>query len=148
MLRLTMWFVFVVQHCTWQLPMFIKDGPTMYLQVGTPTVPPLIVGLLDGKKLVANVSKDGSETLPVVDFGKLPVGQERILDLKLSNCAERPEFARETDVTPMPLDPFGPFSLLKYPTRLLAAQSQTISLSFMVSTAPAPRAPPLRKTAS
>ena len=110
----------------------------MYVQVQTTTVQPLIVGLLNGKKLVASVAKDGSETLPVVDFGKLPVGQERVLDIKLSNCPERPELARETDVTPLPLDPFGAFVLLKFPCRLVPSQSQTISLSFQVSLLPLP----------
>lgn len=104
----------------------------MYVQVQTSTVQPLIVGLLNGKKLVASVAKDGSETLPIVDFGKLPVGQERVLDIKLSNVPERPELACETDVTPLPLDPLGAFVLLKYPCRLVPSQSQTISLSFQV----------------
>jgi hypothetical protein len=71
-----------------------------------------------------------SETLPVIDFGKLPVGQERVLDIKLSNCIERIELVVDTDVTPVSLDPLGPFSVLKYPTRLKAGQSQTISLCF------------------
>jgi len=132
------WVVGCWQHCTWQLPIFVQNGPLMYVQVQTTTVQPLIVGLLNGKKLVASVAKDGSETLPVVDFGKLPVGQERVLDIKLSNCPERPELARETDVTPLPLDPFGAFVLLKFPCRLVPSQSQTISLSFQVSLLPAP----------
>ena len=60
----------------------------------------------------AQVGKDGSETLAVVDFGKLPVGQERVLDIKLTNCIELPNLAAETDVTLAALDPFGPFTLL------------------------------------
>jgi hypothetical protein len=118
------------QHCTWQLPIFVKGGALMYAQVQTTTVQPLIVGTLNGSKLVSTVAKDGSETLPVIDFGKLPVGQERVIDIKLTNCIERIELAVDTDVTPVSLDPLGPFSVLKYPTRLKAGQSQTISLCF------------------
>ena len=120
------------QHCTWQLPIFVKGGALMYAQVQTTTVQPLIVGTLNGSKLVSTVAKDGSETLPVIDFGKLPVGQERVIDIKLTNCIERIELAVDTDVTPVSLDPLGPFSVLKYPTRLKAGQSQTISLCFQV----------------
>ena len=118
------------QHSTWQLPIFVKGAALMYVQVKTTTVQPLIVGLLHGSKLTAQVDKNGVETLPVVSFGKLPVGQERVLDIKLSNCCERPEFAIESSVSPLALDPFGPFTILKYPTDLVADQSQTISLSF------------------
>ena len=118
------------KHCTWQLPIFVKDGALMHVQVQTTTVQPLVVGLLKQKKLVASVSKDGTEALPIVDFGKLPVGQERVVDITLTNCAELPALARETDVTPVALDPFGPFSILKFPTKLIPSQSQTISLSF------------------
>jgi hypothetical protein len=50
------------QHCTWQLPIFVKGGALMYAQVQTTTVQPLIVGTLNGSKLVSTVAKDGSGT--------------------------------------------------------------------------------------
>jgi hypothetical protein len=98
--------------------------------VKTSTVQPLIVAQLHGKKLASEVGKDGVEKLGVIDFGKLPVGQERVLDVKLSNVCELQSLARDTDVHPLALDPLGPFSILKYPSTLQSGQSQTISLSF------------------
>ena len=53
-----------------------------------------------------------------------------MLDIKLTNCVELPELARETDITPAALDPLGPFSVLKFPTKMIPSQSQTIALSF------------------
>jgi len=58
---------------TWQLPVFVKDAPMMYLQVLTSTVQPVIVGVLNGSKLAASVGADGAESLAILDFGKLPV---------------------------------------------------------------------------
>ena len=52
------------KHATWQLPIFVKGAALMHLQVQTTTVQPLIVGLLNQKKLVATVSKDGTAPRP------------------------------------------------------------------------------------
>jgi len=113
------------RHETWQLPIFIKNGPVSFLQVQTSSVSPMIVARLNDALLAPQLSPDGSESLPVVDFGKLPVGQEKILTVKVSNLLDV-----GTSLSVKALDPFGAFFLLKAPSFLRPKSSQMISFAF------------------
>jgi len=115
------------RHDTWQIPVFLKNGPTMYLQVQTTTVAPQIVGTLSGKValLLPTVGADGAESLPVLDFGELPVGQDRVVAITITNPSER-----GTNLSNEALDPFGAFMVLKCPTFIPADSLQTVSLVF------------------
>ena len=115
------------QHDTWQLPVFIQNGPTMYLQVQTTTVAPQIVASLDGQSrvLLPRVAPDGVETLPVLNFGELPVGQDRVVVVKVTNASER-----GADLAAEPLDPFGAFCVLRSPAFLPGRSAQSVSLAF------------------
>jgi hypothetical protein len=97
----------------------------MYVQVSTTTVLPIMVGKYKGKLLLPTVADDGQETLATLDFGELPVGQERVLPLTLTNVCSEP-----TAVTHNIQDPFGPFSLLKSPTIMNPGASQTVNVAF------------------
>jgi len=108
-----------------QLPIFVKNGPVSFLQVLTTSVSPMIVAKLNDVLLAPQLGPDGSESLPLVDFGKLPVGQEKILTLRVSNLLDVGTF-----LSVQPLDPFGAFCLLKFPSSLRPKSSQMISFAF------------------
>jgi len=112
-------------HDRWQVPVFVKGAPTMFLEVTTTTVMPTVVGKFKGRLMQSLVGKDGSETVPLIDFGKLPVGQEAVLTISLTNVSKV-----GTVVSPHILDPFGPFVLLKSPSFMEAGASQAVSLAF------------------
>lgn len=103
----------------------VSKGPIMYLEVATTTVVPHVVAKYKGKLLLPTVADDGQETLPTLDFGELPVGQERVLPLTLTNVADS-----SAVISHNVQDPFGPFSLLMSPTEMLPGGSQTVNVAF------------------
>ena len=112
-------------HDRWQVPIFVNKGPTLFLEVSTTTVMPSVVGRLKGKTMRSVVGKDGVETPPLVDFGKLPVGQESIVTINLTNIS-----GQGTVVNAQLTDPFGPFVILKSPMYMEAGSSQAVNLAF------------------
>lgn len=112
-------------HDRWQIPVLLQKGTPMFLEVSTTTVMPVIVGRVKGKTMRSTVGKDGVETPPLVDFGKLPVGQESVVTINLTNVS-----ATGTFVNAHLFDPFGPFVLLKSPMYMEAGTSQTITIGF------------------